>query len=67
MSEALHRYQSKEDALTVAKQLIGLHRTLAEARSALIREQVEAILAQPTLERTDAEILNKLLHLQLSS
>jgi hypothetical protein len=61
MDKALHLYESEEDTLTVAKQVIRLHRALAEARSALIREQVEAILARPTLERKDINTLNELL------
>jgi hypothetical protein len=65
MDKALHLYKDGEDALTVERQLIRLHRTLAEARSALIQEQVDAILARPTLDQTDTEILKKLLGLKL--
>jgi hypothetical protein len=67
MDKALHLYESGEDRLSVAKQLLRLQRTLAGARSALIREQVDAMLAQPTLDQTDTEILKQLLRLQLSS
>ena len=67
MNKAFHLYQGGEDALTVAKQLIRLHRTLTEVRSGLLREQVEAILTRPTLDQTDTEILKKLLRLQLFS
>lgn len=67
MDKALNRYQSAEDPLTVAKQLLRLQRRLTKIRSALIQEQVEATLARPTLERKDIEILKKLLHLKLSS
>jgi hypothetical protein len=67
MNTALHLYQSGEDTLTVAKQLVRLHHMLLETRSALIQEQVEALLAQPTLDQTDTEILKKLLHLKLFS
>lgn len=58
---ALHRYENREDKLAVAKRLIRLHRVLAKARSALIRERVEAILAKPTLDRKDEETLEELL------
>jgi hypothetical protein len=64
---ALHLYQGGEDKLTVAKQLLRLQRLLLQARSALIQEQVEAILDRPTLDRKDTEILKKLLHLKLFS
>jgi hypothetical protein len=67
MDKALHRYQSGEDPLIIAKQLLQLHRTLLQAKSTLIQEQVEAVLARPTLDQKDTEILKKLLRLKLFS
>jgi hypothetical protein len=61
LDEALQRYENREeDTLAVAKRVRGVHRVLAEARSTLIRERVEAILAKPGLEKKDEEILQEL-------
>jgi hypothetical protein len=61
MDKTFHLYEKGADTLTVAKPLIRLHRMLAKARSVLIREQVERILAKSTLERQDEETLKELL------
>ena len=60
LDEALQRYENGEDTLAVAERVRGVRRVLAEARSTLIRERVEAILAKPGLEKKDEEILQEL-------
>jgi hypothetical protein len=61
LDEALRRYEHRrEDTLSVAKRLLRLQRMLGKARSALLREQLEAILAKPTLNQKDKETVEEL-------
>ena len=60
MVRAFQLYQNGEDTLAVAKRLLLLHRMLKKVRSALIREQLQALLTKPTLDQKDQDTIEEL-------